>query len=35
MGAFEGPDGGDFDLRGLEGYVGLISAVEIRIKGGS
>jgi hypothetical protein len=35
MGAFEGPNGGDFDLRGLVGCIGLIGAVKIRIGVGS
>jgi len=35
MSTFEGPNGGDFDLRGSVGYVGLIGAVKIRIGAGS
>jgi hypothetical protein len=35
MSRFGGPDRGDFGLRRLAGYLGLISAVKIRIGGGS
>jgi hypothetical protein len=35
MGTFEGPNGGDFDLRGLVGYIWLIGAVKIRFEVGS
>jgi hypothetical protein len=35
MSRFRGLDGGDFGLRRLAGYLGLISAVKIRIRGGS
>jgi hypothetical protein len=35
MGRLEGLDAGDIDLRGLLRYLGLISAVKIRIEAGS
>ena len=35
IGRFKGLEGGDFDLRWLIGYLGLISVVKIRIRGGS
>ena len=35
MSGFKGSNGGDIDLRGSIGYVGLISVVKIRIRGDS
>jgi len=35
MSAFESPNEGDFDSRGLVGYIELISIVKIRIGVGS
>jgi hypothetical protein len=35
MGAFGVSNKGDFDLRGLVGYLRLIGVVKIRIGGGS